>query len=140
MVKLTVRSNPKPNNLFLFPHPNGSIGTRNADRPETRIANEAFQTQTWMGGILFEKAVGFSRFFLNTGRKLVAFHVADNNRMACGQGDYDWPRLVNIPLGTHPQAQYEQTSVEIHPGDIFVFYSDGFTEAIGEDDRRNQVS
>jgi sugar phosphate isomerase/epimerase len=31
---------------------------------------------------------------LNTGEKLVAFHVADNNRMACGQGDYDWVRLV----------------------------------------------
>jgi sugar phosphate isomerase/epimerase len=31
---------------------------------------------------------------LNTGQKLVAFHVADNNRMACGQGDYDWVRLV----------------------------------------------
>ncbi|MEM7345523.1 MAG: sugar phosphate isomerase/epimerase family protein [Chloroflexota bacterium] len=31
---------------------------------------------------------------LNTGDKLVAFHVADNNRMACGQGDYDWTRIV----------------------------------------------
>ncbi|MEM7345815.1 MAG: sugar phosphate isomerase/epimerase family protein [Chloroflexota bacterium] len=31
---------------------------------------------------------------LNTGDKLVAFHVAGNNRMACGQGDYDWVRLV----------------------------------------------
>ena len=31
---------------------------------------------------------------LNTGNKLVAFHVADNNRMACGQGDYDWVRLL----------------------------------------------
>lgn len=31
---------------------------------------------------------------LNTGSRLVAFHVADNNRMACGQGDYDWVRLV----------------------------------------------
>jgi sugar phosphate isomerase/epimerase len=31
---------------------------------------------------------------LNTGKKLVAFHVADNNRMACGQGDYDWAKLV----------------------------------------------
>ena len=31
---------------------------------------------------------------LNTGKKLVGFHVADNNRMACGQGDYDWTRLV----------------------------------------------
>ncbi|MEI6231955.1 MAG: SpoIIE family protein phosphatase [Planctomycetota bacterium] len=49
--------------------------------------------------------------------------------------EFDWPRLVNIPLGTHPQAQYEQASVEIHPGDIFLFYSDGFTEAVGEDNR-----
>lgn len=31
---------------------------------------------------------------LNTGSRLVAFHVADNNRMACGQGDYDWVRLL----------------------------------------------
>lgn len=31
---------------------------------------------------------------LNTGKKLVAFHVSDNNRMAPGQGDYDWVRLV----------------------------------------------
>ena len=31
---------------------------------------------------------------LNTGDKLVGFHVADNNRMACGQGDYDWVRVV----------------------------------------------
>jgi D-psicose/D-tagatose/L-ribulose 3-epimerase len=30
----------------------------------------------------------------NTGKKLVDFHVADNNRMACGQGDYDWGKLV----------------------------------------------
>ena len=32
---------------------------------------------------------------LNTGKKLVDFHVADNNRMACGQGDYDWAKLVS---------------------------------------------
>jgi D-psicose/D-tagatose/L-ribulose 3-epimerase len=31
---------------------------------------------------------------LNTADRLVAFHVADNNRMACGQGDYDWVRLL----------------------------------------------
>jgi D-psicose/D-tagatose/L-ribulose 3-epimerase len=31
---------------------------------------------------------------LNTGKKLFDFHVADNNRMACGQGDYDWTKLI----------------------------------------------
>ncbi|HEX9991051.1 MAG TPA: sugar phosphate isomerase/epimerase family protein [Chloroflexia bacterium] len=40
---------------------------------------------------------------LNTGSKLVAFHVADNNRMACGQGDYDWTKLVK----TLAQAGYD---------------------------------
>jgi D-psicose/D-tagatose/L-ribulose 3-epimerase len=41
---------------------------------------------------------------LNTGKKLVSFHVADNNRMACGQGDYDWVRLVK----TLKQAGYDE--------------------------------
>jgi sugar phosphate isomerase/epimerase len=31
---------------------------------------------------------------LNTGDKLGAFHVADNNRMAPGMGDYDWVQLI----------------------------------------------
>jgi sugar phosphate isomerase/epimerase len=40
---------------------------------------------------------------LNTGKKLVDFHVADNNRMGCGQGDYDWVKLVR----TLKQAGYD---------------------------------
>ncbi|MEZ4699064.1 MAG: sugar phosphate isomerase/epimerase family protein [Rhodothermales bacterium] len=31
---------------------------------------------------------------LNSAPRLRAFHVADNNRMAPGQGDYDWVRLL----------------------------------------------
>jgi len=38
--------------------------------------------------------VDLHQAILNTGDKLVAFHVAGNNRMACGLGDYDWVRLV----------------------------------------------
>jgi sugar phosphate isomerase/epimerase len=30
----------------------------------------------------------------NTGRKLVDFHIADNNRLAAGMGDYNWAKLV----------------------------------------------
>jgi sugar phosphate isomerase/epimerase len=40
---------------------------------------------------------------VNTGKKLYDFHVADNNRMACGQGDYDWTKLVR----TLKQAGYD---------------------------------
>ena len=32
---------------------------------------------------------------LNTGDRLVDFHVADNNRLACGLGHHNWVRLVS---------------------------------------------
>ncbi len=38
-----------------------------------------------------------------TGPRLVDFHVADNNRMACGQGSYDWTKVVR----TLKQAGYD---------------------------------
>ena len=31
----------------------------------------------------------------NAGAKLYDLHVADNNRMACGQGSLDWARLLH---------------------------------------------
>lgn len=31
---------------------------------------------------------------LDTGKRLVDFHIADNNRMAAGQGDYNWTKLI----------------------------------------------
>lgn len=40
---------------------------------------------------------------LNTGKRLADFHVADNNRMACGQGDYKWAKLI----GTLDEAGYK---------------------------------
>lgn len=65
---------------------------------------------------------------LNTGDKLVGFHVADNNRMACGQGDYDWVRLATTlkaagydsaltvefvaPLDRTPANPYKNASAE----------------------------
>jgi sugar phosphate isomerase/epimerase len=47
--------------------------------------------------------VDFYQAILNTGKKLVDFHVADNNRMGCGQGDYNWPKLIK----TLDQAGYK---------------------------------
>jgi D-psicose/D-tagatose/L-ribulose 3-epimerase len=32
---------------------------------------------------------------LNTGKKLVDFHVADNNRRAPGEGTYDWKKVIS---------------------------------------------
>ena len=40
---------------------------------------------------------------LNTGDRLFDFHVADNNRMAPGQGSWDWQKLI----GTVKQTGYD---------------------------------
>jgi sugar phosphate isomerase/epimerase len=46
---------------------------------------------------------------LNTGKHLVDFHVADNNRFPPGQGNWDWTKLI----ATLKQAGYnEQLTVE----------------------------
>ena len=60
---------------------------------------------------------------LNTGKKLVDFHVADNNRMGCGQGDYDWGKLVktlkkagyNGALTVEFVAPLDRTPANLYP-------------------------
>ncbi|MCL4264380.1 MAG: sugar phosphate isomerase/epimerase [Anaerolineae bacterium] len=39
--------------------------------------------------------VNFRQALLNTGKKLFDFHVADNNRMACGMGALNWREIVS---------------------------------------------
>jgi sugar phosphate isomerase/epimerase len=36
----------------------------------------------------------FYQAILNTGKRLIDFHIADNNRMHAGGGDYNWAKLV----------------------------------------------
>lgn len=67
---------------------------------------------------------------LNTGEKLVAFHVADNNRMACGQGDYDWPRLVS----TLKQAGYDNALTVEFVAPIDRTPANPYKNALGEAD------
>jgi sugar phosphate isomerase/epimerase len=45
----------------------------------------------------------FRQAILNTGDKLFDYHVADNNRMACGQGALNWPEIV----GTLKEIGYD---------------------------------
>ena len=37
--------------------------------------------------------------------------------------------LAGLPLGTFDDATYEERTVPLGPGDVFVFYTDGLTEA-----------
>jgi sigma-B regulation protein RsbU (phosphoserine phosphatase) len=35
-----------------------------------------------------------------------------------------------MPLGIEPEAHYEQHTVNVRPGDLILFYTDGVTEAM----------
>ena len=39
-------------------------------------------------------------------------------------------KVSGLPLGTFDNVEYDELSVELSPGDTFVFYSDGVTEAL----------
>lgn len=82
------------------------LGLEPLNRFETNFLNRHDQALLLAGAVGSNCGVALDAFhinieeanlyqaILNTGKKLVAFHVADNNRMAPGMGDYDWVRLV----------------------------------------------
>jgi sigma-B regulation protein RsbU (phosphoserine phosphatase) len=41
--------------------------------------------------------------------------------------------LPGVPLGSFPEIVYDEVRVELHPGDVFVFCSDGISEAMNEE-------
>ena len=77
------------------------------NRFETNFLNRADQAMLLAEEVGTECGVCIDTFHLNieeadlfkaiksTKERLVDFHVADNNRMACGMGALDWPRIVD---------------------------------------------
>jgi len=77
------------------------------NRFETNFLNRADQAMLLAEAVGPECGVCIDTFHLNieeadmyeairsTKERLVDFHVADNNRMACGQGALDWPKIVS---------------------------------------------
>jgi sigma-B regulation protein RsbU (phosphoserine phosphatase) len=46
----------------------------------------------------------------------------------CGQ-----IHLPGVPLGSFPEISYDEVTIDLQPGDVFVFCSDGISEAMNED-------
>jgi serine phosphatase RsbU (regulator of sigma subunit)/anti-sigma regulatory factor (Ser/Thr protein kinase) len=44
-------------------------------------------------------------------------------------GQVEWLETGDVPLGTQSGARYETSSLELDPGDMLIFYTDGVTEA-----------
>lgn len=125
------------------------VGVRIAVEPlnrfETYLFNRAAQALALADAVSPECGVCLDAFHLNieeadmfdairlAGKRLFDFHVADNNRFACGLGQLDWPKIVNTlkevgydgaltnefvaPVDRTPAAQYPNM-VERNPVDI----------------------
>ena len=50
------------------------------------------------------------------------------------EGRVETIALPGLPMGTFDNATYEERAVPLAPGDVVAFYSDGLTEAHGEND------
>ena len=68
-----------------------------------------------------------------------AIYEPKNKTIALSNSGLPYPLLVRagqpsfvdvggVPLGLFPDSQYEETSLQLHPGDVLVFYSDGVVE------------
>ena len=78
------------------------------NRFETYFISRAAQAQALADAVSPEVGVCLDTFHLNieesdpyeairaAGDRLVDLHVADNNRLACGMGSWDWSRVVEI--------------------------------------------
>ncbi len=47
----------------------------------------------------------------------------------CRSGKIDRLQATGLPLGLFEDAQYDELSIEATPGDVFVFYTDGISDA-----------
>jgi sigma-B regulation protein RsbU (phosphoserine phosphatase) len=71
---------------------------------------------------------------------LFAVYDAPSRRLTFANGGGPYPLLIRgcavrqlcmdgLPLGMFPQSEYEEVSVELQPGDVVVFASDGIHES-----------
>lgn len=72
---------------FINRHDQALALARDVDRPNVGVTLDAFH-------INIEEASPLQAIH-NTGRQLVDFHVADNNRRPPGEGNWDWGALIN---------------------------------------------
>ena len=124
---------------------NVRVGIEPLNRFETYILNRADQALALAEAVAPDCGVCLDAFHLNiedadmfasiskAGKRLVDFHVADNNRMAPGQGALDWKKIVKTlkaigydgaltvefvaPADRTPATQYPN-AIERNPVDI----------------------
>jgi D-psicose/D-tagatose/L-ribulose 3-epimerase len=102
-----------------------ALALADAVAPDVGVCLDAFHMNI--------EEVDFLQAIRDVGDRLVDFHVADNNRMACGMGSLDWPSIVSelkgigydgaltvefvAPIDRTPANEYPD-AVETNPVDI----------------------
>jgi sugar phosphate isomerase/epimerase len=102
-----------------------ALALANAVSPDVGVCLDAFHMNI--------EEVDFLQAIRDVGDRLVDFHVADNNRMACGMGALDWAKIVGTlqdvgydgaltvefvaPIDRTPANEYPD-AIETNPVDI----------------------
>ncbi|KAK7424584.1 hypothetical protein QQZ08_008594 [Neonectria magnoliae] len=124
------------------------VGLEPLNRFETYFLNRSDQALALADEVGFDCGVAFDPFHLALeetdmiaairacGPRIVNFHVADHNRLAAGDGAFDWPGIISVltevgyhgglavefmppidltPLGNYGRRQLESDAVDVTP-------------------------
>ncbi|CAH0021085.1 unnamed protein product [Clonostachys rhizophaga] len=124
------------------------IGLEPLNRFETYFLNRTDQALALAEEVGFDCGIAFDPFHLALeesdliaaikacGPRIVDFHVADHNRLAAGDGNFNWPQIMaalvetgydgalamecvppidRTPLGKYGQVQSETETLDVHP-------------------------
>ncbi len=127
------------------------IGIEPINRFETYFVNRGAQALALAEAVAPDCGVCLDIFHMNleeddpigaiheVGSRLVNFHVADNNRMACGMGSFDWPAIIqtlkdvgyNGALSVEFCPPLDRTPANRFPGSV-----DSNPEGISDSERK----
>jgi sigma-B regulation protein RsbU (phosphoserine phosphatase) len=54
----------------------------------------------------------------------------------CHRGKTEMVEATGLPLGLFEDAEYDEVTLHAHPGDVFVFFSDGIVDAVNHKDHQ----
>jgi phosphoserine phosphatase RsbU/P len=99
-------------------------------------ALEAVNRQLFGSSLASRYATLFYGTFDGATRTLHYVNAGHNPPMVIRpNGSIVWLETGGAPLGLFPDSTYEEGTVQLHPGDLIVAYTDGVVEALCPDDR-----
>jgi phosphoserine phosphatase RsbU/P len=103
---------------------------------DTAAALEAVNHQLFGSSLASRYATLFSGTFDGATRTLHYVNAGHNPPMVIRRnGSVVWLETGGAPVGLFPDSAYEEGTVQLHPGDLVVAYTDGVAEALSPDDR-----